>query len=176
MEPAPFLGNTLGTFLLSLAGVDDASWAHTAVSILSIPLALLADWLMFLWVLARLPRERQHPEPRVAELPRPGLVVLVERAGQLRGRVKRPALLKLPPPEPLAAEAPAEPEPNAEVTAREWQPTQPQVSAPEPNGDGDLAARVEAGSSTTRKRAWKATAIGRRVRLRHRRLRARRRA
>ncbi|SDW57194.1 membrane protein [Amycolatopsis xylanica] len=48
---------TLGTFLLSLAGVDDASWAHTAVSILSIPLALLADWLVFLWVLARLPRE-----------------------------------------------------------------------------------------------------------------------
>jgi membrane protein len=50
-------GGFLGNYLLKLAGLDDTSWAHTAVSLGSVPLALLADWLVFLWVLARLPRE-----------------------------------------------------------------------------------------------------------------------
>lgn len=50
-------GGFLGNYLLRLIGLDDTSWAHTAVSLGSVPLALLADWLVFLWVLARLPRE-----------------------------------------------------------------------------------------------------------------------
>lgn len=51
------IGGALGSYLLRLARVDDESWTHTAVSIGSVPLALLADWLVFLWVLAKLPRE-----------------------------------------------------------------------------------------------------------------------
>ncbi|MDT7724451.1 MAG: rane protein [Actinomycetota bacterium] len=50
-------GGALGKYLLKLAGLDDESWAHTVISIGSVPLALLADWLVFLWVLAKLPRE-----------------------------------------------------------------------------------------------------------------------
>lgn len=51
------VGGALGSYLLRLAHVDDESWTHTAVSVGSIPLALLADWLVFLWVLAKLPRK-----------------------------------------------------------------------------------------------------------------------
>jgi membrane protein len=51
------IGGALGSYLLRLAHVDDESWTHTAVSLGSVPLALLADWLVFLWVLAKLPRE-----------------------------------------------------------------------------------------------------------------------
>jgi membrane protein len=51
------LGGVLGNTLLRLAGLDGTSWARTVLSLASVPLALLANWLVFLWVLARLPRE-----------------------------------------------------------------------------------------------------------------------
>ncbi len=51
-------GTALGGYLLRLAGLDDTSWGHQLVSASSIPLALLANWLVFLWVLSRLPRKR----------------------------------------------------------------------------------------------------------------------
>lgn len=51
-------GTALGGYLLRLAGVDDTSWGHDLLSAASVPLALLADWLVFLWVLTRLPRQR----------------------------------------------------------------------------------------------------------------------
>jgi membrane protein len=50
-------GGVLGNYLIKLAGLDHTTWAHTVVSLASVPLALLADWLVFLWVLAKLPRE-----------------------------------------------------------------------------------------------------------------------
>ena len=50
-------GGVLGNYLIKLAGLDHTTWAHTVVSLASVPLALLADWLVFLWVLANLPRE-----------------------------------------------------------------------------------------------------------------------
>ncbi|MBB4684839.1 YhjD/YihY/BrkB family envelope integrity protein [Amycolatopsis jiangsuensis] len=51
-------GTAVGRSLLGLVGVADTSWGHTVLSATSVPLALLADWLVFLWVLTRLPRER----------------------------------------------------------------------------------------------------------------------
>jgi len=51
-------GTALGGYLLRLAGVDDTSWGHQLLSATSIPLALAANWLVFLWVLSRLPRKR----------------------------------------------------------------------------------------------------------------------
>lgn len=50
-------GTALGGYLLRLAGGDDTSWGHNLLSAASVPLALLADWLVFLWVLTRLPRQ-----------------------------------------------------------------------------------------------------------------------
>ncbi|MEU8415328.1 YhjD/YihY/BrkB family envelope integrity protein [Amycolatopsis japonica] len=50
-------GSALGRYLLGLAGVDDTAWGHNVLSAISIPLALLANWLVFLWVLTRLPRK-----------------------------------------------------------------------------------------------------------------------
>ena len=50
-------GTALGSYLLRLAGLDDTSWGHQLVSASSVPLALAADWLVFLWVLTRLPRQ-----------------------------------------------------------------------------------------------------------------------
>jgi membrane protein len=51
-------GGWLNGFLLRLVRLGDEPWAGTALSILSIPLAIIANWLVFLWVLARLPRQK----------------------------------------------------------------------------------------------------------------------
>jgi membrane protein len=51
-------GGWLNGFLLRLVRLGDEPWAGTALSILSIPLAIIANWLVFLWVLARLPRHK----------------------------------------------------------------------------------------------------------------------
>jgi membrane protein len=51
-------GTALGGYLLRLAGLDDTSWGHQLVSAFSVPLSLAADWLVFLWVLTRLPRQK----------------------------------------------------------------------------------------------------------------------
>jgi membrane protein len=51
-------GGWLNKFLLRWMGLDHEPWAGTLLSILSVPLALMADWLVFLWVLARLPRQK----------------------------------------------------------------------------------------------------------------------
>lgn len=50
-------GGALGSFLLRLAGLSDAGWANTLLVVSSIVLAVIANWLVFLWVLAKLPRE-----------------------------------------------------------------------------------------------------------------------
>ncbi|MBP2325407.1 membrane protein [Kibdelosporangium banguiense] len=51
-------GGWLNGSILRWIGLDHEPWAGTVLSILSIPLAIVADWMVFLWVLARLPRTK----------------------------------------------------------------------------------------------------------------------
>lgn len=47
----------LGTFLLRLVGLSDAGWLRGVLVVASVVLAVAANWLVFTWVLAKLPRE-----------------------------------------------------------------------------------------------------------------------
>ena len=49
--------------ILGYLGMADAGWAAALLELLAVVLGLVADWLVFLWVFARLPRE---PVPGVA--------------------------------------------------------------------------------------------------------------
>ncbi|MFC3891865.1 inner membrane protein YhjD [Lentzea rhizosphaerae] len=51
------LGSGFADQVLVWLGLDDAGWARALVKIASILLSLLANWMVFLWVLARLPRK-----------------------------------------------------------------------------------------------------------------------
>lgn len=51
-------GSGAGALVLRTIGVADTSWARVLLVVLSIALSLIANWLVFLWVIARLPRER----------------------------------------------------------------------------------------------------------------------
>lgn len=51
------LGSGSAKHVLEWLGLDDAGWARVLVQIASIILSLLANWMVFLWVLARLPRK-----------------------------------------------------------------------------------------------------------------------
>ena len=51
-------GSGLGTLLLDWMGLDDDAWAVFLLRVGTIVLALAANWLVFMWVLSRLPRER----------------------------------------------------------------------------------------------------------------------
>lgn len=51
-------GSGLGSWLLGLVGLDDDGWALFLLRVATIVLALAANWLVFLWVLSRLPREK----------------------------------------------------------------------------------------------------------------------
>ncbi|HEX3778084.1 MAG TPA: inner membrane protein YhjD [Pseudonocardiaceae bacterium] len=51
-------GTGLGTTLLKLVGLADTGWARALLVVLTVVLAVAADWLVFLWVISRLPRER----------------------------------------------------------------------------------------------------------------------
>jgi membrane protein len=50
-------GSGFAENLLDWMGFENAGWAHALVRIASILLSLLANWMVFLWVLARLPRK-----------------------------------------------------------------------------------------------------------------------
>jgi len=50
-------GSAFATDLLELVGLDEQLWAQVLLVALSVVLALAGNWLVFLWVLARLPRE-----------------------------------------------------------------------------------------------------------------------
>jgi membrane protein len=50
-------GSAFATELLELVGLQDQLWARVLVVLLSVVLALAGNWLVFLWVIARLPRE-----------------------------------------------------------------------------------------------------------------------
>ncbi|WP_020667071.1 inner membrane protein YhjD [Amycolatopsis nigrescens] len=47
----------LGDYLLRVLELDQTGWGKVAIGVASVPLALFADWLVFLWVLTRLPRD-----------------------------------------------------------------------------------------------------------------------
>jgi membrane protein len=51
-------GSGVGSLLLRLVGLDQYGWARFLLVVLSIVLSLVANWLVFLWVIARLPRKR----------------------------------------------------------------------------------------------------------------------
>ncbi|HEX6359134.1 YhjD/YihY/BrkB family envelope integrity protein [Actinophytocola sp.] len=51
-------GSGLGSWLLGLVGLSDDAWALFLLRLATIVLSLAANWLVFLWVLSRLPRER----------------------------------------------------------------------------------------------------------------------
>lgn len=50
-------GTWAARFLLRLVGLGDLSWARPLLYLLTLALSLAGTWLMFLWVIARLPRE-----------------------------------------------------------------------------------------------------------------------
>jgi membrane protein len=52
------VGTGVGTYLLRLAGLGQDGWAHVLLLVITIVLSLLANWLVFLWVIGRLPRRR----------------------------------------------------------------------------------------------------------------------
>jgi membrane protein len=51
-------GTGLGNLLLRLVGLDGESWARFLLFIATLVLSVIANWLVFLWVLTRLPREK----------------------------------------------------------------------------------------------------------------------
>ncbi|MFL6124927.1 inner membrane protein YhjD [Actinophytocola sp.] len=51
-------GSGLGDLLLRWMGLDDDAWALFLFRVGTIVLSLIANWLVFLWVLSRLPREK----------------------------------------------------------------------------------------------------------------------
>ena len=51
-------GSGLGNLLLRLVGLEDEAWAILLLRLATIVLSLAANWLVFLWVISRLPRER----------------------------------------------------------------------------------------------------------------------
>lgn len=50
-------GGSVGRYLLDLVGLGDVGWARFLLAVATILIGLAANWLVFLWVIARLPRE-----------------------------------------------------------------------------------------------------------------------
>lgn len=50
------VGGWLGNLLVRLVGLTDVGWVHGVLVVASVVLAVAANWLVFIWVLARLPR------------------------------------------------------------------------------------------------------------------------
>ena len=51
-------GSGLGSLLLGWLGLDDDAWAVFLLRVATIVLAVAANWVVFIWVLSRLPREK----------------------------------------------------------------------------------------------------------------------
>jgi membrane protein len=49
-------GNAFGALLLDLVGLGDQGWARFLLGVFAVILGLAANWLVFMWVIARLPR------------------------------------------------------------------------------------------------------------------------
>jgi membrane protein len=52
------VGTGLGQYLLRLVGLEGVGWAKVLLFLATLILSIAANWLVFLWVLSRLPRER----------------------------------------------------------------------------------------------------------------------
>jgi membrane protein len=50
------VGGWLGNLLVRLVGLSDSGWVHGVLVVASVVLAVAANWLVFIWILARLPR------------------------------------------------------------------------------------------------------------------------
>jgi len=76
------VGGGVGQFLLELVGLEHATWAIVLLRGATIVLGLLANTLVFLWVIARLPRERVELRSAVkgAVLAAVGFVILQQVA------------------------------------------------------------------------------------------------
>ncbi|MBN9108678.1 MAG: inner membrane protein YhjD [Pseudonocardia sp.] len=51
------VGTGVGRFMLDLVGLGDQGWALFLLGVAGVVLGLVANWLVFLWVIARLPRQ-----------------------------------------------------------------------------------------------------------------------
>ncbi|MET0134250.1 MAG: YhjD/YihY/BrkB family envelope integrity protein, partial [Kibdelosporangium sp.] len=51
-------GTGLGNLLLGWVGLEDAGWARFLLFIATLVLSVAANWLVFMWVLTKLPREK----------------------------------------------------------------------------------------------------------------------
>jgi membrane protein len=51
------IGGEAGQFVLRLMGLQNEGWPRGVLSVLSVVLAVAANWVVFIWVLAKLPRE-----------------------------------------------------------------------------------------------------------------------
>lgn len=51
------IASAFAATLLELVGLADEGWARFLLGVLGVVLGLLANWLIFMWVIARLPRE-----------------------------------------------------------------------------------------------------------------------
>ncbi|NMH99066.1 inner membrane protein YhjD [Pseudonocardia acidicola] len=51
------IGSGLGATVLRLVGLADQGWARAMLALFGLLLGIAANWLVFLWVIARLPRE-----------------------------------------------------------------------------------------------------------------------
>lgn len=50
------VGGWLGNLLVRQVGLSDTGWVHGVLAVAAVVLAVAANWLVFIWVLARLPR------------------------------------------------------------------------------------------------------------------------
>jgi membrane protein len=51
-------GTGVGSYVIRIVGLEGDAWARVLLVVLTVALGLVANWLVFLWVIARLPRER----------------------------------------------------------------------------------------------------------------------
>jgi membrane protein len=59
------VAGVLGSFLLHLVGLSDVGFVHGVLVVASVVLAVAANWLVFIWVLAKLPRQPVPARPAV---------------------------------------------------------------------------------------------------------------
>ncbi|GHE95649.1 inner membrane protein YhjD [Amycolatopsis deserti] len=59
------IGGGVGNLILRWVGLDDQGWAVAILRLATILLSLLANMLVFLWVLSRLPREKVSPRSAI---------------------------------------------------------------------------------------------------------------
>lgn len=72
------IASGFASLVLSLLGLSDQSWAQALLGVLGLVLGIVANWLIFLWVIARLPRQHVslHSAMKAALLGAVGFEVL----------------------------------------------------------------------------------------------------